>query len=1470
MLIILLESIAGGVETAVWDPAANGVYPPLQGEWAEGANWTPGEVPGDFKAVFNIGGQAECLVSDVQSSTMMVAGDNGDLDAGLIRIISGGSLTTGRSTQGDKTWSAIGYNRKAKMIVETGGTYNAAEHLWIGYSAGGQGTLVVNGGKINVEGTLGLGWSGGTGYVYINGGSINISGFHETRSISGDSCINIKKGMIVIEGNYTSSVYDYASDGKITGYDGTGEVVADYDQTFPGKTTIMATALETDPPTPNPALFAEEPRAISDTAVTMTAAAGSDLNEPLEYFFDEITENPGGSDSGWVSSTTYTDSGLEPETLYSYTVKMRDAAGNEGQASPIYSAYTWTTDTVVIVWDPQANGIFPPETGSWGDSQNWTSASYARPEGNFKCVFNRPGAAEAVVTGSHFCRQIVQGDGGEGGIIRIAQGGNLTTGELWTGIGYNYPAKMIIENDGVLNTGGHLWIGLNSGGIGTLEINGGEVNVSQNFSLGWNGGNGIAQINEGTLNLSYWAGVNAIKGRSKMDISNGVVIIGGGDQTGVISDFISEGRITAFGGTGKVIYDYNITNPGKNTIRAIDGVAGDFNNDGHVNGSDLEIFSADWLVKDCGSEADLDSWCTVDYRDYAIIAANWLKSSAADWQIEETLYTTDDYIVTPYRAENFGIVADGVTDVTDKIQAALISISNLGGGALFLPEGKYKVSGNLTIPSRVTLRGDWQKPTPGSPITGTIIMAYAGRANENAPPFISLSGSSGVKGISVWYPEQEPDNIQPYPPTFQRISGSNFTLENVTFVNCYFGFTSYQNSTTARPFLRNIYGTPLKTGIEYDCLADIGRIESVHFSPAFWAGSALPGSPTSNEHASWIYNNGTGLIVRRIDWSYSCYVTVEGYNIGFALRPSRYDGKHPNGQSYDFTLKNCKTGIYVQANAYAGYQFTRFDIQNAQTGVFLSDEYNEATMFHTCSINAESDALYSKGPARVLMMSCHIQQGAVRLDGGYISVINSNFSSSGTNHIELAEGVHGASILGNTFAASPQIVNNTIYPVHVDHRELSIDPLPAYDYKKPDNLPKPSRAEVYVVTEEPYNAASDGSADAAAAFQSALNDAGSNGGGIVFVPGGNYSLYSSLNVPTGVELRGIFDTPHETRQKGSLINIYAGRNNPDGTPFIQLSAGSGLRGLTFHYPEQVYDGSDTLNYGMVPYPFLIRGLGCDVYAVNLAATIPYQLLDLATHRCDRHYIDYILSTALKTGIHVGGGSTDGQIHNCQFNPSAYTHQGAYYESIPYGTADNIHKILWRDAAPYLFGNMNNQILHENFVFGGRRGFHLVKEGTSGPSGYCLGMGVDQCTNALQIDHIGIQGLDMINSQIVTVNGTSGRYLETGPDLESVFRMFCSAGWGTHQYSAVINGGDVRLQLFHLARDAEQGTFKINENGNLHNLGGNLSDYLSPPRPFLSIDQNANGLFIGNIINTSQDQMPANTNNVTSIGNLRIQ
>jgi chitinase len=145
----------------------------------------------------------------------------------------------------------------------------------------------------------------------------------------------------------------------------------------PASATTQAAA-DTDPPTPNPATFASAPSADSSSAISMTTTTGSDVSGPLEYLFTETSGNPGGTSSSWQTSTSYTDSGLDASTQYTYTVTMRDSLNNTGTASSPASA---TTDAASIPLPGQASNPSPSDgskkiqnpTLSWSAGTDATS-----------------------------------------------------------------------------------------------------------------------------------------------------------------------------------------------------------------------------------------------------------------------------------------------------------------------------------------------------------------------------------------------------------------------------------------------------------------------------------------------------------------------------------------------------------------------------------------------------------------------------------------------------------------------------------------------------------------------------------------------------------------------------------------------------------------------------------------------------------------------------------------------------------------------------------------------------------------------------------------------------------------------------------------------------------------------------------------------------------------------------------------
>jgi len=78
----------------------------------------------------------------------------------------------------------------------------------------------------------------------------------------------------------------------------------------------------------------------------MTAVTATDASGGIQYSFTCVSGGPGCSNSGWQTSSSFTDGGLQANTSYSYSVRARDAAGNMNIASATASATTFNTSPV--------------------------------------------------------------------------------------------------------------------------------------------------------------------------------------------------------------------------------------------------------------------------------------------------------------------------------------------------------------------------------------------------------------------------------------------------------------------------------------------------------------------------------------------------------------------------------------------------------------------------------------------------------------------------------------------------------------------------------------------------------------------------------------------------------------------------------------------------------------------------------------------------------------------------------------------------------------------------------------------------------------------------------------------------------------------------------------------------------------------------------------------------------------------
>lgn len=181
----------------------------------------------------------------------------------------------------------------------------------------------------------------------------------------------------------------------------------------------------------------------------------------------------------------------------------------------------------------------------------------------------------------------------------------------------------------------------------------------------------------------------------------------------------------------------------------------------------------------------------------------------------------------------------------------------------------------------------------------------------------------------------------------------------------------------------------------------------------------------------------------------------------------------------------------------------------------------------------------------------------------------------------------------------------------------------------------------------PFGAVSDGTNDDTAAIQSALNNAATNGGGIVFLPRGNYLIKSSLVVPAQTSLVGVWRAPTASSQYlGTTLLAVAGAGGTNGNPFVTLQGNnSTLEGVTIYYPNQVASNPPT------PYPWTIQGGGGENVTIqNVLLVNPYLGIDLATHPSARHLVRALYGQPLLVGIAVDQCYDIGRIMEIHFWP----------------------------------------------------------------------------------------------------------------------------------------------------------------------------------------------------------------------------
>ena len=323
--------------------------------------------------------------------------------------------------------------------------------------------------------------------------------------------------------------------------------------------------------------------------------------------------------------------------------------------------------------------------------------------------------------------------------------------------------------------------------------------------------------------------------------------------------------------------------------------------------------------------------------------------------IIDTVYPTDDIVIAdiiatqaPYNADN-----TGVSDSTAAIQKAIDDCAANGGGTVWLPEGRYRLTGGIYIRQFVTLRGEYQDPDEGTEY-GTVIVADVESSSAMTPGLIRIGASAGAVGLTVWYPDQSIENVKPYPYTFFVEGNGDYmlhTLKNCTLINSYRGIGAssecenniYQCHEMFT--IENVKGTCLYEGLNSHNSADVDTVKTLYFLNKYWleAGEEY-NAPDEAELNAYTRANTIALVFGDLEWPQFADVKISQVMGGMLFKKGiRYCF---SGAFNDLYITDADYGIYILEDAIYrrgeswGIGITNGVIQGSKYAVYTEDNDN--------------------------------------------------------------------------------------------------------------------------------------------------------------------------------------------------------------------------------------------------------------------------------------------------------------------------------------------------------------------------------------------------------------------------------------------------------------------------------------------------------------------------------------------------
>lgn len=383
-----------------------------------------------------------------------------------------------------------------------------------------------------------------------------------------------------------------------------------------------------------------------------------------------------------------------------------------------------------------------------------------------------------------------------------------------------------------------------------------------------------------------------------------------------------------------------------------------------------------------------------------------------------------------FNVKQFGAVANALTDDTAAFQSAIDKAAEKGG-QVWVPPGHYVIAGSLRVKPGVAVVGAAVAPQYIKPLLGTVIYATGGRDNEDAPALFELGDSSAVQGLTVYYPEQHPDDIHPYPWTFHLQGGDN-TVENVTLINSYNGIR-VGPEPNVRHRIRSVYGCTLRRGIFVDNCSDIGRIENVQLHCHWWSSPEVGGN--WDLVFKYMWKHLQAFVFGRTDWEFVTNNFVFPTDIGYRFIQTKNGAC--NGQFCGNGTDASQVCVRVDQVQPMGLLLTNFQMVafngDDPTGVVVSDTCTGQVRLVNCNFwGAFRHIAVLKGHSYVGFSDCWFsawdknKEGlpAIDAEAGRLQVIGCSFAGHMLG-VKLGPGVQHAIVTDNDGPGGVRVQDDT-------------------------------------------------------------------------------------------------------------------------------------------------------------------------------------------------------------------------------------------------------------------------------------------------------------------------------------------------------------------------------------------------------------------------------------------------------------